>query len=98
MVAHAEIQAGICGFEQVEVSGAWPIAGHWNAFAREIFRLAGLDVKVNPISTAEFGLPAARPLHSTLDCGKLAQETGFVPQPWQQALKRYLELRAEKRP
>lgn len=70
----------------------------WNAFAREIFRLAGLDVKVNPISTAEFGLPAARPLYSTLDCGKLAQETGFVPQPWQQALKRYLELRAAKQP
>ena len=32
-------QAGICGFEQVEVSGAWPIAGHWNAFAREVYSL-----------------------------------------------------------
>jgi LPS-assembly protein len=32
-------EAGICGFEQVEVSGAWPIAGHWNAFAREVYSL-----------------------------------------------------------
>jgi LPS-assembly protein len=32
-------QAGICGFEQVEFSGAWPIAGHWNAFAREVYSL-----------------------------------------------------------
>ena len=32
-------QAGICGFEQVEVSGAWPIAGHWNTFAREVYSL-----------------------------------------------------------
>jgi LPS-assembly protein len=32
-------QAGICGFEQVEVSGAWPIAGHWNLFAREVYSL-----------------------------------------------------------
>jgi LPS-assembly protein len=32
-------QAGICGFEQVELSGAWPIAGHWNAFAREVYSL-----------------------------------------------------------
>ena len=32
-------QAGICGFEQVEVSGAWPIAGHWNVFAREVYSL-----------------------------------------------------------
>ena len=32
-------QAGICGFEQVEVSAAWPIAGHWNVFAREVYSL-----------------------------------------------------------
>ena len=32
-------QAGICGFEQLELSGAWPIAGHWNAFAREVYSL-----------------------------------------------------------
>ena len=32
-------QAGICGFEQVEVSGAWPIADHWHAFAREVYSL-----------------------------------------------------------
>lgn len=32
-------QAGICGFEQVEISGAWPIAKHWNAFAREVYSL-----------------------------------------------------------
>jgi LPS-assembly protein len=32
-------QAGICGFEQVEASGAWPIAGHWNVFAREVYSL-----------------------------------------------------------
>jgi LPS-assembly protein len=32
-------QSGICGFEQVELSGAWPVAGHWNAFAREVYSL-----------------------------------------------------------
>ena len=32
-------QAGICGFEQLELSGAWPIAGHWNVFAREVYSL-----------------------------------------------------------
>ena len=68
----------------------------WNGFAKEIFRLSGLDVVVNPMTTAELGRPAARPLYSTLDCGKLAQDTGFLPQPWQEALKRYLELRAAR--
>jgi LPS-assembly protein len=32
-------QAGICGFEQLELSGAWPIADHWRAFAREVYSL-----------------------------------------------------------
>jgi LPS-assembly protein len=32
-------QAGICGFEQFELSGAWPVADHWNAFAREVYSL-----------------------------------------------------------
>ncbi|ACH40340.1 dTDP-4-dehydrorhamnose reductase [Citrifermentans bemidjiense Bem] len=66
----------------------------WNGFAKEIFRLAGIaDIKVNPMSTAELNRPAPRPLYSTLDCSKLAQDTGFALQPWQQALERYLELR-----
>ncbi len=65
----------------------------WNGFAKEIFRLAGLDVAVLPMTTGQLNRPAPRPLYSTLDCGKLQQDTGFVPQPWQDALKRYLELR-----
>ncbi|MBU5614952.1 dTDP-4-dehydrorhamnose reductase [Geomonas azotofigens] len=65
----------------------------WNGFAKEIFRLAGLDVAVLPMTTQQLNRPAPRPLYSTLDCGKLRQDTGFVPQPWQDALKRYLELR-----
>jgi LPS-assembly protein len=32
-------QAGICGFEQLEISGAWPIANRWRAFAREVYSL-----------------------------------------------------------
>jgi dTDP-4-dehydrorhamnose reductase len=67
----------------------------WNGFAKEIFRLAGLDTVVSPMTTEQLGRPAKRPLYSTLDCGKLAGDTGFVPQPWQEALKRYLELRPE---
>ncbi|GFO61268.1 NAD(P)-dependent oxidoreductase [Geomonas silvestris] len=65
----------------------------WNGFAKEIFRLAGLKVEVAPMTTEELGRPAARPLYSTLDCGKLSADTGFSPQPWQDALQRYLELR-----
>lgn len=68
----------------------------WNGFAKAIFRLAGKDITVSPMTTAQLNRPAARPLYSTLDCGKLQQDTGLVLEPWQDALKRYLELRPTK--
>ncbi len=64
----------------------------WYDFACEIFRQAGYDTKVNPVTTAEYGLSkAARPFNSRLDKSKLAQQ-GFTPLPtWQDALSRYLK-------
>ena len=64
----------------------------WYEFACEIFRQAGLNVKVLPVTTAEYGLSkAARPFNSRLDKSKLT-ENGFAPLPtWQDALSRYLE-------
>ena len=64
----------------------------WYEFACEIFRLAGRDVKVNPVSSDEFPTKAKRPHNSRMDKSKLT-ENGFTPLPaWQDALKRYLEI------
>ena len=64
----------------------------WYDFACEIFRQAGMDTKVEPVSTAEYGLSkAARPFNSRLDKSKLT-EAGFAPLPhWRDALQRYLK-------
>ncbi len=64
----------------------------WYEFAREIFRQAGYDTEVVPVTTAEYGLSkAARPFNSRLDKRKL-RENGFRPLPeWQDALARYLK-------
>ncbi|MBE6924085.1 MAG: dTDP-4-dehydrorhamnose reductase [Ruminococcaceae bacterium] len=64
----------------------------WYEFACEIFRQAGYDTQVVPVTTAEYGLSkAARPFNSRLDKSKLI-ENGFVPLPtWQDALSRYLK-------
>ena len=64
----------------------------WADFAKEIFKQAGKDVKVTPVTTAEYGVSkAARPFNSRLDKSKLVKK-GFEPLPtWQDALKRYLE-------
>jgi dTDP-4-dehydrorhamnose reductase len=62
----------------------------WCEFAREIFRLAPLEVSVNPISSQEFGAQANRPCYSVLAGGKLAATVGFELPPWKDTLKRYI--------
>lgn len=64
----------------------------WYDFACEIFRQAGMNTRVIPVTTAEYGLSkAARPFNSRLDKRKLT-EAGFNPLPnWQDALSRYLK-------
>lgn len=64
----------------------------WYDFAVEIFRQAGKNMTVIPVTTAEYGLSkAARPFNSRLDKSKLS-ENGFKPLPtWQDALSRYLK-------
>ena len=64
----------------------------WAQFAREIFRRAGINTEVVPVTTAEYGMSkAARPYNSRLDKRKLV-EMGFAPLPdWRDALGRYLQ-------
>lgn len=68
----------------------------WYDFACEIFRQAGRTTKVQPVTTAEYGVSkAARPFNSRLDKSKLAAN-GFTPLPdWKDALARYLKEIAE---
>lgn len=64
----------------------------WYEFAREIFAQAGMDVKVNPVTSEEFPSKAKRPSNSRMSKEKLS-EMGFERLPsWQDALKRYLEI------
>lgn len=65
----------------------------WNEFARAIFEEEGLEITVNGMTTKELNRPAKRPLYSTLDCSKLAADTGCQPRHWREALQDYLQLR-----
>lgn len=64
----------------------------WYDFCCEFYKQYGLDTKVIPVTTEEYGLSkAARPFNSRLDKSKLA-EAGFTPLPtWQDAVARYLK-------
>ena len=65
----------------------------WYEFAREIFRKAGMQVNVVPVTTAEYGVSKARrPFNSRLDKEKLTRK-GFERLPsWSDALERYLKM------
>lgn len=64
----------------------------WYDFTKEIYHLAGLNTKVIPVTTAEYGLSKAkRPSNSRMSKDKLIK-SGFTPLPdWKDALQRYIE-------
>ena len=64
----------------------------WYDFACEIFKQAGYNTKVNPVTTEEYGVSKARrPFNSRLNKTKLV-DNGFTPLPdWKDALSRYLK-------
>lgn len=63
----------------------------WYEFACEIFRQAGIDVEVAPVTSDEYPSKAKRPENSRMSKKKL-KENGFELLPsWQDALKRYLK-------
>ncbi len=67
----------------------------WADFAEEIYKDAGMDVKVKPVTTEQYEAKvgktvARRPFNSRLDKSKL-KEAGFLPLPdWKEAVKKYI--------
>lgn len=63
----------------------------WYEFACEIFKQAGMNVQVTPVSSDEFPTKAKRPCNSRMDKTEL-DRNGFDRLPtWQDALHRYLK-------
>lgn len=63
----------------------------WYEFACEIFKQAGVEMEVTPVTSAEYPAKAKRPENSRMSKEKLS-DNGFERLPsWQDALKRYLE-------
>ncbi len=60
----------------------------WAGFARAIFAEAGIDCRVAPITTAELGRPAPRPVYSPL---AVTRPGAPRLRPWRDALRDYLK-------
>lgn len=85
------IETGKFGLYHATNSGATT----WHDLAGEIFRQAGIDVRLRPITTAEFGARATRPSYSVLNCQKLETAIGRPMPLWQDALSQYLVDRVQ---
>ncbi len=63
----------------------------WYEFAKEIFKQAGVEIKVEPTTSDKFPAKAKRPHNSRMNKDKLS-ENGFHRLPtWQDAVSRYLK-------
>lgn len=68
----------------------------WYDFAKKIFEISNIDIKVNPVSSEEFKRPAPRPKYSVLDnfMFKLVELNSF--RKWEDSLIEYLEVEGLK--
>ncbi len=70
----------------------------WAGFAAAIIEYSGLDCKVIPVTTEEYGVSkAARPAYSLLDKSKIKKEFNIDIPEWQESLKKCIkELKKEE--
>ncbi len=64
----------------------------WYEFACEIFRQAGIDVKVNPIMTEDYPTKAKRPKNSRLSKIELNRVFHLKLPTWEKSVKNYVEI------
>lgn len=62
----------------------------WYEFACEIVRLSGYSVRVEPIRTEEYPLPARRPAYSVLENRRFSTITGKALRTWREAIAEYM--------
>lgn len=58
----------------------------WYDFAIEIFKIANITCKINPIGTKDFPTPAKRPFYSVLNKSKIKSTFGITIPHWKDSL------------
>lgn len=72
-----------------QLSNAGEVA--FDEYAREVFKIAGVNCEVQSVSSEEYGAPARRPKYSTMSSEK-AQKFGVLPlRDWRAALVEFME-------
>lgn len=64
---------------------------NWAEFAEEIFKIAGMDVKVNHITTAKYPYQAKRPANSKMNKKDLLKNHFSKLPVWQKSLEKFVD-------
>ena len=64
----------------------------WYDFAKAIFEIKDIGIKVNPIETKDYPTPARRPHYSVLNKTKIKRDFGIEIPYWRESLKRMLNV------
>jgi dTDP-4-dehydrorhamnose reductase len=64
----------------------------WYEYAQEIFKIAGMNIEVNPVTTEEFGSAAPRPKYSVLENYNWKMEGFPKIRSYKDALRDYMRL------
>lgn len=59
----------------------------WYGFAKEIFEIAEISCKINPIKTSQYPTPAKRPLNTSMNKEKISKIFDIHVKPWKESLK-----------
>ena len=80
------------GLYHMSASGAVTWFGFAHTILASAEKILGVTApKLVPITTADYPLPAQRPVNSRLDISRLTKTFGIMPEPWQQMLERCMQ-------
>jgi dTDP-4-dehydrorhamnose reductase len=63
----------------------------WYDFAKAIFEVSAVEIKLNPIKTGDYPTPAKRPAYSVLSLEKTKKIFNIPPPKWELGLKKAIE-------
>lgn len=90
----ADLAVLLCDMIQTEKYGVYHACNQgvcsWAEFAEAIFETAGKNVKVERVTTAEYGAKAPRPLNSRMSARSLLNNDFALLPHWRDALVRYI--------
>ncbi len=68
----------------------------WCEFAKEIFKIAKIDCKVNPIATEQYPTPAKRPKNTLMNKDKIAKTFSVNIPDWKESLNTCITILKEQ--